>query len=323
MLRKLQERQRYDVIQSLKLHDIGYHTEYHCVHPLVAEYERGKSMEEGALEFEKREGKGIRDIRSTFGVNSSCYGQPGDSWSPQVYLTLRHLDIGVYLDETRFIGLDGAPFWHCGILNFVPLDPPRGEITGVNFRLVTRAFLDEAKKAFDEAHQQINKQGSWGIISIFNHLHTLVTQESWDEINFARESNLPLDRLRKPRLKSGGWVEAGYRNFDEFVSYMKSKENVVFFTASDLSKIFVDRAKFKSFSVKGLASGLKPELLTWRKIEGRFMSVSQQFWLVIHALASCLEGGGLLAKVKDGCLQKPFNGFHSEALPEVGIEAFL
>jgi hypothetical protein len=28
------------------------------------------------------------------------------------------------------------------------------------------------------------------------------------------------------------------------------------------------------------------------------LTVSEQFWLVIHALASYLEGGGLLAKIK-------------------------
>ncbi len=37
-LRTLEKRRGLDVIEALKHHEIGYHTDYHSVHPTVAEY---------------------------------------------------------------------------------------------------------------------------------------------------------------------------------------------------------------------------------------------------------------------------------------------
>ncbi|MGC8615307.1 MAG: hypothetical protein ACP5UU_05840 [Thermoprotei archaeon] len=322
MLRKLEERGRKDVIDSLKKHDIGFHTEYHSLHPTVAEYERGKGMEEGASEFEKREGRGVEEIKRIFGTNPSCYGQPGDSWAPQVYLALKKLGIPVYLDETHFVDVNGGPFWYCGVLNVVRLTLPKGKIMGINFELGTKGFVEQAKKEFDEAYEKIKSERSWGIISIYNHPNTLVAQEFWDVVNFARGENTPLDQLKHPRLKPKDWVDAGYRDFEEFVRYMKSKD-VVFVTASDLLKIFGDRAQSALFSVEGLASSLKPELISWREVEGTFLSASEIFWLVVHALASYSENKKLPSRVLNRYPLGPFSPFQSEGLPEVSIEEFL
>src|SRR5436190_9975475 len=57
--RVLEKRGRKDVIAALSKHTIGYHSNWHSVHPAPAEYLRALSFMEGAQEFERREGPGV------------------------------------------------------------------------------------------------------------------------------------------------------------------------------------------------------------------------------------------------------------------------
>src|ERR1041384_8280997 len=104
--RVLEKRGRRDVIQALSQHAIGYHSNWHSVHPTPAEYLVRLGFLEGAEEFERREGPGVADIQRIFKTRPVCYGQPGSSWGPQSNLALRKLGIPVYLDEGDQVGVD-------------------------------------------------------------------------------------------------------------------------------------------------------------------------------------------------------------------------
>src|SRR5690349_22823709 len=54
--RVLESRGRTDVIAALSKHAIGYHSNWHSVHPTPAEYLLHFGFLEGAGEFERREG---------------------------------------------------------------------------------------------------------------------------------------------------------------------------------------------------------------------------------------------------------------------------
>src|SRR5213592_2553761 len=53
--RILEKRGRKDVIGALSKHAIGYHSNWHSVHPTPAEYMLPLGFVEGAQEFERRE----------------------------------------------------------------------------------------------------------------------------------------------------------------------------------------------------------------------------------------------------------------------------
>ena len=89
--RVLEERGRDDVILALANNDIAYHSTYHSVHPTPSEYSRDLDWHEGVSEFIRREGAGLETLRHVFGVNASCYGQPGGYWTPQSYAALNRL----------------------------------------------------------------------------------------------------------------------------------------------------------------------------------------------------------------------------------------
>src|SRR5437773_11337250 len=120
--RVLEQRRRRDVIAALKKHDIGYHANFHSVHPAPSEYLADAGLLDGMAEFVRREGGGAADVRRILGVKTlSCYGQPGSSWGSQTITALK--DIGVaprgvpcYVDEGTHVGLDEKPFWYAGAL---------------------------------------------------------------------------------------------------------------------------------------------------------------------------------------------------------------
>src|ERR1051325_1447403 len=95
--RVLESRGRRDVIQALSKHAIGYHSNWHSVHPTPAEYLVRMGFLDGADEFERREAAGVADVKRIFGTQPACYGQPGSSWGPQSNPALRKLGVRVYL----------------------------------------------------------------------------------------------------------------------------------------------------------------------------------------------------------------------------------
>jgi len=323
-LRVLEKRGRWDVIDALRYHEVGYHTNFHSVHPTVAEYLKDMEFEEGALEFLKREGGGVEDIKRIFNVTPSCYGQPGGAWAPQVYLALRLLRIPVYLNLTDFIDLDGGPFWYCGILNILNLTGFRGGVIGLNFELGTPGFIDKAIDAFDRIYRRVLDGGGWGIISVFNHPCTLVTKEFWDSVNFSGGLNTPMESLKPAELKPKDWINAGYADFDRFVKHVKSKPFVEVVTASDLYSLFRDRALDRVFNrdeVAYLASNLKS--ISFREVNGVHVSASEIFWLITASLAEYKANRTLPNKVKNVYPLGPYKSFKSESLNTVKLEEFL
>ena len=69
--RVLERRGRRDVIDALKKHDIGYHANFHSVHPAPSEYLAECGLLDGMAEFARREGGGAADVRRVgFGVGA-------------------------------------------------------------------------------------------------------------------------------------------------------------------------------------------------------------------------------------------------------------
>src|SRR3989441_6481986 len=120
--RMLERRGRRDVITALNKHDIGYHSDFHSVHPAPAEYLADCGLLDGIAEFARREGPGAADVRRIFRVTTlSCYGQPGSSWGSQTIAALKQIGvapngIACYVDEGTHVGLNGKPFWYADAL---------------------------------------------------------------------------------------------------------------------------------------------------------------------------------------------------------------
>src|SRR5436190_10621199 len=95
--RTLEKRGRSDVVDALKKHEIGYHSNFHSTQPSPAMYLSALGWDEGVAEFDRREGQGFIDVKRILGQAPTCYGQPGSSWCPQSYGSLRKWNM-IYLD---------------------------------------------------------------------------------------------------------------------------------------------------------------------------------------------------------------------------------
>jgi hypothetical protein len=226
--RVLESRGRRDVIEALSKHAVGYHSNWHSVHPAPSEYLVHFGYLEGAAEFERREAAGAADVKRIFGTQPVCYGQPGSSWGPQTNLALRKLGIPVYLDEGEQVGLGEHPFWYGGLLYVFRMGRNQ-------FRAQLNVGPEDpaAYRRFDEAAGRL-ASGAGGVISIYYHPTEFVTTEFWDGVNFSRGANPGRDAWVKPRRRTAEESERCYGVLRRFVQHMKERPGVQFLTADEL-----------------------------------------------------------------------------------------
>jgi PelA/Pel-15E family pectate lyase len=240
--RVLESRGRRDVIAAVSKHAIGYHSNWHSVHPTPAEYLVHFGLLDGADEFERREGPGLEDVKRIFGTQPACYGQPGNSWAPQALTALRRMGVRVYLDEGDQVGVGEQPFWYGGLLHVYNMG--RNQFRA---QLNVGAEDTAAYRRFDETAERLAKSGG-GVISIYYHPTEFIATEFWDAVNFSRGRNPERDAWVKPHRRTADDSERCYGVLRRFVQHMKQRPGVRFVTAQDLPALFeapparVDRA---------------------------------------------------------------------------------
>lgn len=284
--RVLAKRRRNDVIEALRRHDIGYHTDFHSVQPAPAVYLERLGWDEGVEEFYRRESAGAKDVARILQRPLSCYGQPGNSWAPQTYPALKSMGIPVYLDSGRHVGLNEDMFWFAGLLNFYNLGKK-----GTRLRLGQNPEenLARAKAEFNAVFEQLRSSpGPGSVISIIYHPWEFVEAKAWDAVNFSYGAYPPREQWRAAPLKAPAEMERDYEAFDKYVGYIASRPGVKFAAGSDLTTLYPDRARDRSFSrqqVLELAQGYRPRVSFWQSPAGDVaLSAAEVLSLLLQAL---------------------------------------
>jgi hypothetical protein len=254
--RTLERRKRTDVIESLRKHEIGYHSNWHSVQPSPAMYLSNLGWDEGVAEFDRREGPGRADVERIFGQPPSCYGQPGSSWGPQSYGAMRKWGMRVYLDAGRHVDLDGKPCWFDGVLNLYSLRQT------VRADLNDPGKLDAAREIFAAARKALQAEGG-GVISILYHPCEFVHKKFWDGVNFDKGANPPREQWRLPPQKTAEESRISYQVFQDYLLFMKRFPDVHFVTASEVLRLYRDRSRERSFDrddLREIATAVKDEV---------------------------------------------------------------
>ena len=232
-VRRLEENGRSDVISAIGDHDVGYHLDKHSQHPTMYEYLQNLNVLDGSDQFITREAGGFEKVKQTFSKTPSCFGHPGPTWAPHVYPAMAKWNIPVYLDETSILNLDNQPYWYCGILN---LNGANKNFISLDYTFEQENSLEILKKRFKRIYNRLEKKG--GAVSILFHLHTAINKKFWDEVNFGEGRNTPKEEYVRPPTQPPQITARAWSNFEEFVKYMTSFENVKFITASDAVNIY-------------------------------------------------------------------------------------
>ena len=292
--RVLEKRGRRDVIAALRKHDIGYHSDFHSVHPTPTEYLADCGLLDGIAEFVRREGDGAADVRRIFGVKTlSCYGQPGSSWGPQTMAGLKQIGVapsGVpcYVDEGTHVGLNNKPFWYDGTLTVYHMG--RGQ-SYTRMDLHKPDEVEPAKKEVSAMAERLAKKDGGGIISIFYHPCEWVHQQFWDGVNFSRGTNPPREEWKAPPQRPAEETEAAFQRFGEYIDHIRTIPNVRFITASELPAIYPDTLRREGASeaelnelVQRIASGID-----FQVVGNKAFSVADQFEVFTLAVAQLIE----------------------------------
>ncbi len=294
--RVLERRGRVDVLAALKKHDIGYHSDFHSVHPTPSEYLAQCGWLDGIAEFVRRERNGAADVRRIFSVETlSCYGQPGSSWGPQTIAALKEIGVaphGVpcYVDEGSHVGLNEKPFWYAGALVVYHM--------GRNYtrmELHDPAAVEPAKQKVSSIAERLRGDGG-GLISIFYHPCEWVHREFWDGVNFRRGANPPREQWKPPPQRTAEETEAAFRRFAEYIDFIRAIPGVRFVTASDLPLIYPDPARTAGAieadlgEISNRLAGGRISGVDFQVIGDRVYSAADQFELLAIAVGNLIEG---------------------------------
>jgi hypothetical protein len=302
--RVLDRRGRRDVIAALKEHEIGYHANFHSVHPTPTEYLADCGLLDGIEEFVRREGRGAADVRRIFDVPTLvCYGQPGSSWAPQAIAALGACGIGssgipCYLDSGHHVGFGDRPFWYAGALNVY--DMGKNE---TRMDLWADDGLARGEKSFASIADRLVAQGG-GLISIFYHPCEWVHEEFWDGVNFRRGANPPREDWRPPPQRPPDQTDRAFERFATYVDFMHDRPGIRFVTARDLPGLYPDpvrsggatEAQLLELAYRVLNSGSKG--LDDQQIGDEIFSPAEQFALLALAVARDIENPGAAGAVR-------------------------
>ncbi|MFP6644766.1 MAG: hypothetical protein VCF24_14590 [Candidatus Latescibacterota bacterium] len=248
--RVLEGRGRSDVIRLLQRQDIGYHTDNHSQHPVLAQYLADAGWDDGVEEVIRRERHAYDDVTRILGP-SSTFGQAGGSWAPQLYPFLRDAGIPLFMDEAGHIGCDGEPFWYCGVLHVNRME---GSATRTDFDRGD-AGLREGAIRFDEICGRHLADGG-GLISIYYHPCEWATTAFWDGVNFGRGATPARQDWQPAPLRPSGDMEAGLQVFRRYIEHIVAQPGVEVITGRQLVNLFPDDAQGAAFGAADLAQSL-------------------------------------------------------------------
>jgi hypothetical protein len=115
--RRLMERGRADVIEALKHHALGIHTDRHSLHPTTMEMLEDKGWEDGVAAALESEGRALHSFEEAFGRKPCCWGGGGNTWGPQIHGALKELGVpAVVYSQIAVPG--GLPHEFLGVRSF-------------------------------------------------------------------------------------------------------------------------------------------------------------------------------------------------------------
>ncbi|QHW33700.1 hypothetical protein GZH47_24815 [Paenibacillus rhizovicinus] len=265
--RMMVELGRQDIIEKLRNHEVGYHTDYHSVHPTISEYLEHMGFKDGAERFDREEYAGLKDVERITGMPNECYGQPGGAWAPQAFPAILKWGVPVYLDNHEQVTLNSRPYWYGGLLNFM-------ELTGFMRMELVEDGLETAKQEFDAIYEKLSSEPV-GFVSIVYHPNEFNTPRFWDDVNFARGKNPPRSEWQPASpLRPPGEMEKYLAMLGEFLDYILSRDNVEFITSAQARELErSSKGELSEEQVRKLAEDVDGELY-FKEIDDYSLSAS-------------------------------------------------
>jgi len=240
-----------EALRSIAAQNLGFHTDWHSLHPTVAEYCTGAGWEEGQRRFEQTESPGLAALHETFPEKTVvCYGQAGASWAPQAYPVLRRWGIPLYMDEAGHVGLDEQPFYYCGILNVLRL---RHFCIRHRGHKPPQEGAPEACADLDRIVRDLGERGG-GLAQCWWHPNEWYTDQWWDGLNFGGGINRVTPRAdgetayHLPAPVADDERERRFASMEAFVDAVSRRDDVRVCSGEDIVAGYPDGARGRAFT---------------------------------------------------------------------------
>jgi len=286
--RLLEARGRFDVLDALKWHDLGSHTDTHSIHPTVSEYLANKDWNGGVKEAYEREVRGFKDLERIFGKEMKSLGQPGGSYGPQLVYALGRMGKAyvyspVWLPNHNIL-------WFCGALNF-------SEWFGGFDQYYTdiQKFDEKLNQLGEYIRENHDKGVDW--IGVFCcHPTTVRALKFWDAVNLAQGQNPPRREWKYPPLKTEAEMEVAKSNFRRLVRFLKENSLIEVKTISELMELY--SAQVKEITKDELASMAKDILKEGEILVNGNFSPAETLTALAESILSYVENKALPNKVR-------------------------
>ena len=218
--RVLERRGRQDVIDAMRKHDIGMHTNYGSIHPTITEMLENSDWETGVEKMIQNEFGGIEDIERVFNKQVSIFARHGGSYGPQLVYALGKKGIG-YATSPVFLP-DHNPIWFCNNLNFSAVNI-YNKFDNVYYK--DDLFNPVFEKMREEFPKMI-EQNRGGVIALFGaHPCKIRSKQFWD-INYYKGVNTDSTEWVIPDLHPQSSMITARKNFKRLMEYLKEMKNV-------------------------------------------------------------------------------------------------
>lgn len=241
------------VIDSLRAHEINYHSLRHTWHPTIPELCDAPSWYEGYGRFIAQEAQGIRLVKQAFGVEQLYAAvPPGNSISAQAAYGYGQLGIPVY-NGSLFHQTQGLGIWYAGTLSLEN-----------NFYMEDLVF----GRGMDGFLDRLDELAQWDRLIICDHPNMVPYQQFWDAVNLQGEN----------RVSWGQWVEPQRRAPEEEERFYRELRRMIRALKAHGGFEFVDNAQVYA----RLACGRRPALERAWLPELR-AQLAERFFFVRHA----------------------------------------
>lgn len=282
LARSLRDNRRPDVIEALRQHEIGYHSNTHGAYPFIGSICEDNDWNLAVEKLMRTEAKGILDIENICGKRPAYYVTEFTK-APQLIYALRSLGI----DLLGFSGLpenNDSPFcWYTGSLCYT------GAMMGMESP-PHAGRLQEMKDEFDKLYQQEKTKERNGVIKLFNHPYKFAYNNniaSWVSKNKIYKSYnihapwiVPEEALYSEEITNNLFSE-----FEQLLDYILEKDDVEFLSTSQIALPYQSKAPhFITWKVFSELLQQINESITWLKSEDMIFAPSEIFALMTYAL---------------------------------------